>query len=172
MNKMIDTLLTLSRLDSGQISIQKESISLKGIIDGSWRYFADKAYDKDLVFINSIEGDVVCESDKDRLGMVISNILDNAVEYTNQGGRIHVYNEPSNSSIILSISNTGCRLTQGDVKHVFEFFWRKDTSRTDTGTHCGIGLSVAQKVAKALGIDIDINLKEDDIFTVRLKIVR
>ena len=145
MNKMIDTLLSLSKLDSGQVSIQKQTIRLGEVVDNIWRRFSDKAYDKEIVFQNSIPDGAVCLSDKDCLDMVLSNVLENAVEYANMGGRIGSTLEQQDGTVTLLVSNTGCQLTQADVEKVFEFFWRKSSSRTDAGTHCGIGLPVARK---------------------------
>ncbi len=169
MNKMIDTLLSLSKLESGQMSVKKESVHVKDLIDETWRYFADKAYDKGIVFENSIQQESLCRSDKDRLIMILSNILDNAVEYADEGGRIQTHLERADDVTIVSISNTGCALTMEDVEHVFEFFWRKSSSRTDAGKHCGIGLPVARKIAAVLDIGMDIDI-HDDVFVVHLRI--
>ncbi|HPS55294.1 MAG TPA: ATP-binding protein [Sedimentisphaerales bacterium] len=168
MNKLIDTLLCLSKLESGQISMQKESINVKGLIDNHWRYFGDLAYDKEIAFENAILEDLVCESDKDRLGMIISNLLDNAVEYCNRGGRIWAKAKQVEGVVEICISNTGSIITQEEVVHIFELFWRKDQSRTDTDRHSGIGLSVVRKVSDALGIEVKAEIKKDGIFTILL----
>jgi len=166
MNKLIDTLLSLSKLESSQISVQKDAINIKDLIDDHWRSFADLAYDKEISFENAIAEDLLCRSDKDRLGMVVSNLLDNAATYANEKGRIWVEAQLQEGSVVLSISNTGSILTQEEVGHVFDFFWRKDSSRTDTGRHCGIGLSVVRKVSDVLGIEVKAEIKEDGVFTM------
>ena len=167
MNKMIDTLLTLSKFDSGQMAIEKTSFHPNELIDNIWRYFSDKAYDKGIRFENSIPPETVCRSDKDRLAMILSNVLENAVEYTDRTGRIRTDVECTEDLLAISVSNTGCRLTQADVEHVFDHFWRKDAARTDAGKHCGIGLPVARKIASLLKITIDVTI-DGDVFTVRL----
>ncbi len=169
MHKMIDTLLTLSKLDAGHVSTQIEALSLDDLVDHAWRFHADRAYDKKITFDNSIPAGTVCRSDKDRLEMILSNLLENTVEYTNEGGRIWTDLEQCDEGLMLSISNTGCVLTEEDAEHVFDFFWRKSSSRTDTENHSGIGLSVARKIAQILGITIEIDI-QDDIFCCRLTI--
>jgi signal transduction histidine kinase len=171
MNRIVNILLDLSKFDSGHVTIQKESIPLKKVVDDLWRNFADKAYDKKIGFQNAIQEEMTCESAKDYLSMIISNILDNAVEYTNSAGRIWIKAKRVDDAIIvLSISNTGCCLTQEEILHVFDFFWRKDKSRTDTGRHCGAGLTVARKVAGILGLDINAGLENDGVFTISLRL--
>lgn len=169
MQKMIDTLLSLARIDARQVAAQFESISLRDMAEDLWPRFGDKAYDKKVNFENNIPPDISCTSDKDHLRMIVSNVLDNAVEYCNPGGRIWTTAERSTDSIILSISNTGCRLTQDDVSHVFDSFWRSDTSRTDTGRHCGVGLAVVKKLADVLNVKVEAQV-ESEIFTIRLSL--
>ncbi|MHC4075758.1 MAG: ATP-binding protein [Planctomycetota bacterium] len=170
MNRMIDMLLSLSKIESGQISIQNDSINLKSMIDDYWRNIAETASAKELIFENSVQNNLTCKSDKDHLGMIITNLLDNAAEYTNQAGQVRVKAKQLEDFIILSISNTGCSLTQQQVEHIFEFFWRKDESRTDTGRHCGIGLAVVRKISDILGIEVKAELEDDGIFTIHLSL--
>ncbi len=167
MHKMIDTLLMLSKLDAGQITIHTESVELNRLVDEAWRFHAEKAHDKRTVFDHSMDVDAVCRSDKDRLGMIISNLLENAVEYTDDGGRIWTHFQQSADGLTLSVFNNGCELTPEDADHLFDFFWRKSSARTDAGRHCGIGLSVARKVAAILGVKIVIDV-QGSVFAVHL----
>jgi signal transduction histidine kinase len=169
MNKLIDTFLLLSKVDSGQIAFQMEDIPVGKTIDRIWQCFTDKARDKRIIFENTVLSGAVGRSDKDHLGTILLNVLENAVAYTDPGGRIWAAADRDGDQIRLRISNTGCTLTKEDAEQVFDFFWRKSSSRTDAGSHCGIGLSVARKMAEALGISIEIDVHEG-VFTVYLTI--
>ncbi len=70
----------------------------------------------------------------------------------------------------LTLSNTGCCLTPTPVEHVFDMFWRADTARTDTGVHCGIGLSLVQKVAELLDIKVRAELEQESVFSIILEL--
>lgn len=170
MHKMIDTLLSLTKLDSRKISAQRQNICLKALIEDRWQNFADKGFDRNLTFENLVRHEITCVSDRDYLGMIVSNALDNAVEYSNQGGRIWVSAEKSGDAILLSISNTGCELTREEVTHVFDSFWRKNESRSDTGEHWGIGLAVVRKMTEALGIGVEAVIEHQEIFTIRFEL--
>jgi len=170
MNRMIETMLSLARLESKQVTLQHEQISIKDLIDDFWVSFADRAYDKKITFDNHISEDAVCNSDKGLLSMIFSNILDNAVEYSNQAGRIWCESEESAGFVTISISNTGYKLNLQETDDVFALFWRGDKSRENTGTHCGIGLAVVQRLAQVLGASIRSDIKPDNVFTIRLSL--
>lgn len=168
MGRMIDALLSLSKIEAGQHSVSDHTINLKDMVDDCWSNFTDTAYDNSVSFQNSLPADLICRSDKDWLTMIVSNTLDNAVEYSGKDGRIWVSSQQGDGFVQLSVSNTGCQLTAEEVQHIFEFFWRKDQSRTDTGKHCGIGLSVAKRIAAVLDIELRAELENDNIFTLHL----
>ena len=90
MNRLVSTLLALSRLESKQIAFEPQTIPLKEQVEKIWQNFADKANDRELRFENQIDDSLCCVSDTDHLGMILSNILDNAAEYCNDQGQIWV----------------------------------------------------------------------------------
>jgi len=170
MNRMIDTLLSLAKLESNQITLNHEHISLENAVADCWQSFANRAYERKITFENRIAEDTVCFSDKDQLSIILFNLLDNAVEHSNQGGQIWVKAEKSTDFVTLSISNTGCKIKQEDIPNIFDYFWRGDKSRKDTGKHCGIGLAVVQRVAKALGGVVKAEIEPQEIFTIHLSL--
>jgi signal transduction histidine kinase len=68
----------------------------------------------------------------------------------------------------ITVSNTGCRLTAEQVAHVFDCFWRGDSSRVGTGAHCGLGLALVHRLVRALGGHATAELQPGGIFTVQL----
>lgn len=169
MGRMVDILLKLSRLDAQQITFTVQRIDLKRLIEDHWQSFRDQALQRGIVFENLVDAAVTCASDRDHLGMIISNILDNAAAYCDDGGRIWVRTERSAGANKLLLSNTGCQVSPEDAEHVFDFFWRQDESRTDAGQHLGIGLSVVQRVARALGLQVEVVLAPQGVFTIQLE---
>ena len=170
MQKMVDTLLSLSRLDAQKLTIRRQTIPLRALVESRWRVFADKAFDRGLNFDNRIGEDLSCACDPDHLSMFFSNIFDNAVDYADEGGRIWVGAESAADSTVLTISNTGCTLAPDSAERVFDAFWRQDASRTGTGNHCGIGLAVVRKIADALGISVLVTVEPGGIFTLVLRL--
>ena len=111
---------------------------------------------------------MTCQSDREYLSIVLSNLLDNAVEYTDERGRICTKGQQTDDSVQVTVSNTGCTLTDEQVGQVFDCFWRGDSSRTGTGTHCGLGLALVQRIVGALGGRAFAEVQAGGIFTVRL----
>ncbi|MBL7189394.1 MAG: sensor histidine kinase N-terminal domain-containing protein [Phycisphaerae bacterium] len=168
MQAVVGNLLMLTRLEARQISLETDRIRLAGFIDSAWQPFSDKAMDRNITFDNRIEPDVTFESDRANLGTVLSNVLCNAVEYVDDSGRIWVTARSADDSIEIAVSNTGCHLTSEQVSQVFDCFWRVDSSRSDTGAHCGLGLALVQRLVGALGGRAAAVTEPGGIFSIRL----
>lgn len=170
MQNLVDAMLMLSRLDAQKISVEKQPLDLKPMIDSHWNYLADKATDRQVRFENNVPESCVCTSNSEYLGMIFNNALDNAVTYTESGGRIWVDVEQTDDVVRLRILNTGCQLSPDEISHVFEGFWRGDKARTATGSHCGIGLTVVHKIAAVLEVPIEVFLEDPDVFILQLEL--
>ncbi len=168
MQTIVNNLLTLTRLDSQQIGFKTEQILLAGLVNSCWRSFCNKAHERKIVFKNRIPVEMSCQSDPEHLSMIFLNLMDNAVEYTNEGGQIWTTARENDNSHEIAISNTGCQLTAEQLSQVFDCFWRGDSSRSDTGTHCGLGLALVQRLAKVLGGNAIAKHKPEGIFTIKL----
>jgi two-component system sensor histidine kinase QseC len=168
MQTMMNNLLMIARLDAHQITFRRVHIELAELANSCWRPFSDKALEREIVFENGVPLELICESDPENLSMVMSNLLDNAVEYTNKGGRIWLTARQSRDCVEITISNTGCKLTSEEASKAFDCFWRADSSRAETGIHCGLGLSLVQRIVKSLGGSISAEVQPGGIFTVRL----
>ncbi len=168
MQTMVNNLLTLAKLDTQQIRFHTEQIQLAELVNSCWRPFSDKALKRKISFHNNIEPEITCESDRRNLSIVLSNILDNAVEYADEGGQIRTTARRTDDSVEVAASNTGCQLTGEQVSQIFDCFWRGDLSRSETGTHCGLGLALVQRLIKALGGHATAKLQPGGIFILRL----
>ena len=100
---------------------------------------------------------------------MIANLLDNAIKYTPPDGKIEVeIHNDEGESVSVSIKDSGIGISEKDLPHIFERFYRCDPSRTETGI--GMGLSLARAIAQAHGSDIDVisSLGEGSTFMVTL----
>ena len=168
MQTMVNNLLMLARLDAQQITFHCEQIRLAEMVNSCWRSLCDKALVRENVFENRIPVEITCDSDPEHLSMVFINLLDNAVEYTNNGGQIWATGRQTDDSIEITVANTGCTLTSEQAAQVFDCFWRGDSSRTGTGTHCGLGLALVQRLVRALGGYTIVDVQNSGIFTILL----
>ena len=151
MEEMVARLLMLARIESCQIKFNTERIKLGEMIDKCWRTFSDRAFAAGIVFENHLKKDLACESDKTGLSIIVSNLLDNAVEYTNHNGRIWITAQKTDNSVDIVFENTGNQLTKEQIKSVFDCYWQGDISRSHTGVHFGLGLAMVKRMVELLG---------------------
>jgi two-component system heavy metal sensor histidine kinase CusS len=143
---LVEHLLLLARLDAGAIAVRRSEISLRELVDACWRTHAEAAAARGLDWRNRVPDDAVVESDRDKLQIVVDNLLRNAVAYTEAGGWIEV---TTPAGAVLDVADSGPPLPADQLERVFERFWRADASRA--GAHSGIGLSLARTLAGTLG---------------------
>lgn len=167
MQSMVDNLLALARLEGGQMMIRPEAVCLGELVETTWRSLADQARKRGIADERHVSPDLACVADRDIMIMILTNLLGNAAEYTNDGGRIEIVARRAGETVELVIANSGCNISEEDVQQVFERFWRGDSSRTGTGIHCGLGLALVQRAVASLGGAVTAGVN-DGTFTVRL----
>jgi heavy metal sensor kinase len=168
MRGMVENLLTLARADARQISAQRHPIDLAALLHQTWQPFSSRAAARNLTVNWLLDADAVIASDPGLLGMVISNLFDNAVSYADTGGRIDVELRQSAAEISIRIINTGSQIPTEDTARVFERFWRGDASRTGDGQHFGLGLAMCQRIMSLLGGTIAVTTGKQENFAVTL----
>ena len=165
---MIENLLLLARADAGQLPIRRQRVDLFHLMQECWLPLLPRMDARHLSVQNANTGDSVIEIDADKLRIVIRNLLDNAITYVNEGGSIHWSIDRRGDRIEMTITNTGSQINQPDAARLFDRFWRGDSSRTDTGVHCGLGLSLCQRLITLLNGQIKIETIPGGDFTVRV----
>ncbi len=170
MHAMVESLLLLSRLESGQMTQRRELVRLARAVDACWQPVARRAEARGLQFDNGIPPDATCVSDPQGLAVVFTNLLENAVEYAEDGGRIWASADRVGRQIDITIANTGCQLTTEQAARVFERFWRADNSRRDTGVHYGLGLTLVRRMIRFLGGEVSSSAEEGGVFAIRIRL--
>jgi signal transduction histidine kinase len=150
--QMIEKLLMLARLDSGQITAgDVEGIGLRSFLRRQWQQVADKAESQHVRLDDAHVGeDLAVRADRALLEVILGNLLSNAVTYGSPGGRIHVTARRQDGQVRLAISNPAETLPS-DPEKVFDRFWQAEDARSRTGLHCGLGLSLVRQCAEAMG---------------------
>jgi signal transduction histidine kinase len=168
MQTMVNNLLMLARLDAQQVSLQSEQVRLAELLNSCWQPFSEKATNHKITFDNRINPEITSETDRQNLATILSNVLENAVEYTDEGGQIGATGRKGEGSVEITVSNTGCQLTNEQAAKVFDCFWRGDSSRKDAGVHCGLGLALVERIIKALGGSTTVEVENGGIFKIHL----
>jgi two-component system sensor histidine kinase QseC len=165
---MAETLLTLARLDSGQLAVHREPLALRGFLQSVWEPVARRAAERQLQVV--WEGaEMMVESDPERLRLVLNTLYDNAISHANAGGEIRIRLHAASGAIEVEIANSGSQVAADDAGKAFDRFWRGDASRNGVGTHCGLGLPLAQRVMQLLGHEIAVTTEAGGWFRVFLR---
>jgi len=149
---MINTMLMISKTESGVDKLSLEEIDLAALVREACELFKPTAEDKGISLICDIPKPIHFTGDIRMIQRMISNLLDNAIKYTPSGGSVTVFINANDTRVVLSIKDTGCGISSNDLPRVFERFYRCDQSRSQSGI--GLGLSLARAIARAHGGDI------------------
>jgi two-component system OmpR family sensor kinase len=167
MRRLITALLELARLDAGQEQMKRLRFDFSKTVGDCVeliRPLADERGVKVSIDFSPTE----IEGDPERLGLVITNLLTNAVQYNHDGGEVKVRTKLENGMAVLVVSDTGQGIPAEDLPRVFERFYRADKSRSSG--NAGLGLAISKALIAAHGGSIDVVSEENagTTFTVRL----
>jgi heavy metal sensor kinase len=149
--KIVQCLLSLSRFDSGSAQMERVRLNLADFVSTITDQMFPLADEKNVMLTSQANGRVEVEGDRVRLRQVVVNLLDNAIKYTPEGGRVTVGVNISDRQAQLEISDTGPGIPESDLPHVFDRFFRADRIRLGTIEGTGLGLSIVQSICTAHG---------------------
>ncbi len=170
MQEMVQRLLLLARADSRQLTARPQSIDLRQFLEESWAQYSPRAIARGLSMQWGALSSIFIHSDPDLLRIVIDNLFDNAVSYADAGGALNLATNSDQNSVEILLSNTGSQVAAAEVPSVFDRFWRGDQARSNNGAHCGLGLSLCQRLVRILNGDLTVEPSQGGLFIVHLKL--
>ncbi len=151
LSRLINDLMELSRLQSGNMALAPEVFSLDEILsDLSERYSSACAeHGLNLTVDSDFSAFPQVYSNPDRIEQLLVILLDNAIKYTPSGGRVTIGGTVGENKVILSVSDTGLGISPENLAHVFDRFYKVDKAHTGLGS--GLGLSIAKEMLEQMG---------------------
>jgi len=156
MIRMINDLLNLSRMDAGVVTLKKEFVNLNDLVNFVLDRFDMIAKEEKTDnqnpcrFVRAFtKRDLWVEIDTDKITQVLDNLLNNALKYSPDGGKITVKLMETHNNIILSISDEGLGIPRKDLGKIFDRFYRVDKARARAQGGTGLGLAIAKDIIKA-----------------------
>ncbi|MCX8116829.1 MAG: HAMP domain-containing histidine kinase [Desulfobacterota bacterium] len=173
MNRMINDLILLSKFDSNQAELHFMLLSLDSLLSELVHLFRVLAEQKNIELLAGPFPQVTVAGDKTRLQQLFTNLIDNAIKYT-QKGRIRITMEKNEEVVRVKVEDTGIGIPKEEQAHIFKRFYRVDKSRSKETGGVGLGLSIAEKIAHAHRgkIEVESQLGQGTTFTVYLPIFK
>ncbi len=169
-NSLVDDLMTISKIELGVIKVEKSAIAFEDAADTVLTMLQEKAKEKNITLKAVVPHDLgTIQADRDRLVQILTNLVDNAIKFTPEGGSvqvgIHPVSEPSaiqsaigipQSAFEITVEDTGIGVPEKHLSRLGERFYRVDTARSRKMGGTGLGLAIVKHLVKAHGWDMQI----------------
>ncbi len=156
LQKMINDLLDLARSDAGKLRIESEPVAVGGLIQSAARRMKPHFEEKHQKVTVDLESDLPSVmADPVRIGQVLDNLLNNANRYAPEGTSVRLSAAQASRQVEFSVSDDGPGLSEEELAHVFERFWRAEAGETQEVGGTGIGLAIAKSLVELHGGSIE-----------------
>ena len=170
MSEIIESLLELSRAEEKGLSLNLQEVELHELLQDLFQQTSPLAGEKGLQFECDCTRPVCIQGDSMRLRQVFMNLLENALKYTESGGKVRLSLETDNVYAKVAVSDTGPGIPADDLPSIFDRFYRVDKARNRAHGGSGLGLSLVKSYTEAHGgrIEVVSEVGKGSVFTVCL----
>lgn len=159
-NQMIADLLTISKIESGAYNLKYEDFNVSETLQRLCQLFNEYALSKKIELVCQIKEGISIKADSKLLSRAFANLIDNAIKFNVEGGKVFVSLEATEHTITVKISDTGIGIPEDKIDKIFEKFFMLDESRSAYGS--GLGLSLVKAVIEAHNGKIFVKSKENE----------
>ncbi len=167
MERIVTNLLQLTRCHDKTSIVDLEELFIDSLVRDCWERTSEVANRKELKLDDRINPVEKVISDKAKLEIILQNIIDNAVSYSVSGSVVVFSSSNEDGTLTLVFENETNNISDEDLEHLFERFWRKDPARS-ADSHTGLGLALVKALSDLLNIEASIALPDKNTFQVRL----
>jgi two-component system phosphate regulon sensor histidine kinase PhoR len=153
---LVDDLLELSRIESGEYPLELQAVDVAGVAAVLLRDTEARLREKRLDAASETSGPTTAWADPQAVWQILSNLVDNAIKYTEPGGRIRIRVEGDPRRVCVRVSDTGAGIPERDLPRIFERFYRVDRARSRALGGTGLGLSIVKHLVQGQGGEIQV----------------
>ena len=155
---LVNGLLLLARADAGEVPIRREAVDLAALACEVGEMFDPLAEEKGIQLVTETSSPVTVTGDPSRLRQLVTNLLDNAIRFTEPGGSVTLRVDGIADRAMLRVKDTGIGIPAMHLPHIFERFYQADAARSSGA--CGLGLSICRWIVKAHGGTIEVDSRD------------
>lgn len=144
-------LLDVQKLELGEIHLNMVEASASQVIESSISSLATEADARNIILINNSNGGAVLKCDPDRIAQVLNNLVNNAIKFSHEGGKIDLDAKLENASVVFSVKDYGIGIPKNKQDKIFTKFYQVDTSLTRKAGGTGLGLAVCKGIVETHG---------------------
>ena len=156
LNHMVDQLLLLARFENQKQNVKQETIYLNALILDNLTRFSEKTENKKIKIVADFTEDFYVQSDNYLVSIIFSNLISNAIKYSNDNGKIELKLEKTSTDLIFTIADNGVGISEQDLNKIFNSFYRSDVTNHPDIKGTGLGLSIVKRLCDLLRIKISV----------------
>jgi len=169
---LINEILDLSKLERGEISLEKISFDLDNTIKRIFYAFKSLADMRDisLKYKSQIEADLYCIQDQNKFEKILNNLISNAIKFSSHNSQVIMDVALKNSTLILSVLDSGEGINESELDNIFDRFYQSKDVKSPVGGGMGIGLAISKEYAELMGggITVESSQENGSVFTLSL----
>ncbi len=146
LNNLVNDLLALSHLESKEITLERRDFNLRQLADEVVMGFRSQLKEKGMGIKNDLPADLSVKADRERIGQVFTNLIDNAIKFNREKGSIRIYNQDSGGKVKITVEDSGIGIPEKDISRIFERFYRVDKAHSRELGGTGLGLSIVKHI--------------------------
>ncbi|HLO30338.1 MAG TPA: ATP-binding protein [Anaerolineales bacterium] len=156
LGRLVDDLRLLTLAETRQLPFDKSNVDLSALIERVLNIFSAEAQEKNIsLSFDEKDGNLNALIDPQRIEQVLSNLVENALRYVPEGGKVWITAHEIAGGLQITINDNGPGVPPEDLPYIFDRFWRKDKSRSRTTGGTGLGLAIAKQLIEAQGGTIE-----------------
>jgi two-component system phosphate regulon sensor histidine kinase PhoR len=169
LRRLVDDLLSLAQLESSQAKLELSVVQVDELLNNLIRDWKEKLAAKNLKVIVDLPPEALTlRADGTRLEEVLHNLLDNAVKFSHENGRIHLQATRRGSEMVLSVADNGLGISKEHLPRIFERFYRADKARSRELGGTGLGLAIVKHIAQLHGGRVEAESEPGHGTTIRV----
>lgn len=148
---IVDDLLVLASVQAGKLQLSREQVDLPAVAAETLEMIAPAAADKGVELRSELDGQLLVDADRARVGQVFANLVSNAVKFTPAGGRVTIRSGADDGMVFVEVCDTGMGIPEQELPHLFGRFYRTSDASEQAIPGTGLGLAISRAIAEAHG---------------------